>query len=112
GTRAVTRSVPATPVTGHPVATTAGQQAVVRRYWTRARMERAVPLFPATARHLMSAAMRSASGLAASVDPVSQRAPVGIGNALAIAPQAPQTSQAPQVPVQQPQSAAVAAAQW
>ncbi|MGH3155923.1 MAG: trypsin-like serine peptidase [Streptosporangiaceae bacterium] len=123
GTHAVagTHGGHATAVTGHAVATSAGQQAGVRRYWTRARMERAVPLFPAKARHLMADAMRSAGGQPGSVDPVSQRAPASIGNALGIAPQAsqpaqasqaPQTSQAPQAPAQQPYSAAVAAAHW
>jgi V8-like Glu-specific endopeptidase len=59
-------------VTGHAAAVTASQQAGVRRYWTRARMERAVALRPVLPR-------RHAE--------VGQRTPVAIGKAQVASPE-------------------------
>jgi V8-like Glu-specific endopeptidase len=64
-------------VTGHRAAVTASQQAGVRRYWTRARMERAVPLRP-----LRATLARHRGGQ----PKVSQRTPITFGRTLAVAP--------------------------
>jgi V8-like Glu-specific endopeptidase len=61
-------------VTGHAAAITASQQAGVRRYWTRARMEQAVPLHP---RALPAPLPRRHAA-------VSQRAPVSVSKAVAV----------------------------
>jgi V8-like Glu-specific endopeptidase len=112
-------------VTSHAAAITAGQQAGVRRYWTRARMERATPLYPAPLKHLLGASHTSAGHTSASHtsaghtsasqtsasqtgQAVSQRTPVAMGGVLAVAPQAPPA----QAPSTVPLSAAVDGAQW
>jgi V8-like Glu-specific endopeptidase len=116
-------------VTGHLAAVTAGQQADVRRYWTRARMEHAVPLRPAVTskpparpvtqrsrvtsqvtrhtaatRHTPVTRNRPASRNRPVTVPVAQNILVGTGKALAVPPQAP--LRAPQ------QTAATTGALW
>ena len=48
-------AAPAATITGHAAAVTPGQQAGVRRYWTRSRMAGASPAHPGAARHPRSA---------------------------------------------------------
>jgi V8-like Glu-specific endopeptidase len=74
---------PVAAVTGHAAAVTASQQAGVRRYWTRARMERAVPPRPPRALRPLRATRTRHQG---NQRKVSQRTPVTLGNALAVAP--------------------------
>jgi V8-like Glu-specific endopeptidase len=97
----------ATTVTGHAVAITAGQQAGVRRYWTRARMERATPLYPAPLKHLLTSNQPGQAGPTNQTGQtglaVGQRTPVAVGGTLAVPAQAPP---------KQLLSAAVDGAQW
>jgi V8-like Glu-specific endopeptidase len=88
----------ATTVTGHAAAVTSRQQAGVRRYWTRARMERATPLHPTPVKHLLTSNQAGQTGHAGrggrtgqAGQVVGQRTPVAVGGTLAVPPQAPPT---------------------
>jgi V8-like Glu-specific endopeptidase len=81
-------------VTGYPAAVTAGQQADVRRYWTRARMEHAIPLRP-TGTAVPPATPVRQSAPAARSTPAAQSIPAGVDTALSVPPEAPLRAAAP-----------------